>query len=540
MNALPSIAAPQPLPHHPAAVLGRAALSPSQQVAYDSLVTALSTNPVAALMGGRGTGKSRIVQALAAEHGGQVIGLSEIYEATIGADPGKWEEAVAQLVMSAFERCRLVIVDDFLRLPAISMDSTLRGGFFALVRRYVMQMVEQGDLRLVMVGPVPDPWQMPHDFYGNEAVIVEVGEFSADDYRRLAAAMAGAQRTAGIDFSVVFRFASMLNAYQLQQALALLRAEPVVSTEALVACLQAHVLYSNIRTAEVEQLAFDTLPGSEDIFEALQTHLTLAFEHPELAQQIGLKPKRGVLLYGPPGTGKTSIGRALAHRIKGKFFMIDGSFVSEPPRAFFNRVQNTVKEAKENSPSILFIDDADVLFQIEHIAGLVRYLLSLLDGLESETASNVCVMMTAMDPSKVPAALLRSGRVELWLETRTPDATTRARILQRWMGTELPGHQAVDYALLSHATEGFTAADLRRVVGDATALYAEDLVDGRAASDALTYALRANNEIVAVRARMATLLRDPKLAVGHLVDLPPSASTAAAHVAAATPSGVGA
>jgi len=519
MNTHPSNAAPLPQKNEPADALTRSDLSPAQQDAYDQLASSLLTNQVVALMGSRGAGKSRIVNALAKDQGGCVIGISDIYEATIQADPCKWEEAVERLVMSAFETSRLVIVDDFLLLPSISMESTLRGGYFALVRRYVMQTVKKRDLRFLMVGPVPEPWQMPHDFYGNEASIIEVGEFSAKDYVAIAANIVGEQLTSGVDFNIVFRFASMLNAYQLQQAFSLLRHEEGLDTDQLIVCLQDHVLHSNIRTAEVESLSFDTLPGSEAIFESLETHLTLAFENPELAQEIGLKPKRGVLLYGPPGTGKTSIGRALAHRIKGKFFMIDGSFVSEPPRAFFSRVQNTVKEAKENSPSILFIDDADVLFQIEHISGLVRYLLSLLDGLESETASNVCVMMTAMDPSKVPAALLRSGRVELWLETRTPDAATRERILQRWIGTELPEYESVDYPLLSHATEGFTAADLRRVMGDATALYAEDLVLGRPPCTASTYALRATNEIVSVRSRMADLLRDRSLAVGNLVDI---------------------
>src|SRR5262249_40171763 len=161
------------------------------------------------------------------------------------------------------------------------------------------------------------------------------------------------------------------------------------------------------------------------IVEALETNIVLPFENRKLAMELGLKPKRGVLLYGPPGTGKTSIGRALAHRMKGKFFLIDGSFISEPPNMFFEKFQAVVREAEENSPSVLFIDDADVLFRIDHVAGLVRYLLSLLDGLESETARNVCVMMTAMDVKKIPDALLRSGRVELWLETRQPSEETR-------------------------------------------------------------------------------------------------------------------
>lgn len=240
----------------------------------------------------------------------------------------------------------------------------------------------------------------------------------------------------------------------------------------------------------------------------------MPLEHRQLAQRLGLKPKRGVLLYGPPGTGKTSIGRALAHRMKGKFFLIDGSIVTEPPDPFFKKLETVIREAKESAPSVLFIDDADVLFDIVHISGLARYLLTLLDGLESESASHVCVMMTAMDVRKVPEALLRSGRVELWLETRAPLGADRGRVIKRWLGTDLPAYEAVDYATLSETTTGFTPADLRRITGDAKCLYAADQVKGRATTTAQAYLERAVANLVAVRGRMADVLGDDNLRIG--------------------------
>jgi ATP-dependent 26S proteasome regulatory subunit len=192
--------------------------------------------------------------------------------------------------------------------------------------------------------------------------------------------------------------------------------------------------------------------------------------------------------------------------------MIDGSINTEPPTAFFDQFQQIVKLAKENSPSVLFIDDADVLFGIHHVAGLVRYLLSLLDGLESESAGSVCVMMTAMDARRVPDALLRSGRVELWLETRTPDLETRGRILERWTKPGLPGKKAIDYKRLSAMTEGFTPADLRRIAADARLLYAGDLVDGRKPANATDYMVNAVQDIIDVRARMTQAIDECRAA----------------------------
>ena len=97
------------------------------------------------------------------------------------------------------------------------------------------------------------------------------------------------------------------------------------------------------------------------------------------------------------------------------------------------------EKAKQSAPSILFIDDSDMLFECQDIqsAGLYRYLLTLLDGLESETAGRVCVMMTVMDVATLPPALVRSGRVELWLTMSLPDQAARRAILRRHL-TNLP------------------------------------------------------------------------------------------------------
>lgn len=495
------------------------ALTPSQAQALAEIQTAMSNSRITALMGARGMGKSRVARALVASCGGRLITTQDIFAVTVAADPGLWENAVCQLVIEAFHEHELVILDDYLRLPVMSSDSILRGGFFRLIMEKVFAYADARDRRLVLIGPAPEVWQTAQNYYSNRACAVMLPDFGVADYTALGVAHLGPDRAASINFAAVHRFAGMLNGRQLALALRLLSDCAAPDAAAVIAALQEYVVGSNLRTREVEALTFDSLPGSEGIVEELETHLTIAFEHGDLARSIGLRPKRGVLLYGPPGTGKTSIGRALAHRIKGKFFMIDGSFVSEPPAAFFRRVLAVVEDAKANSPSVLFIDDADVLFGIQHISGLSRYLLSLLDGIESESAANVCVMMTAMDASKIPAALLRSGRIELWLETRLPDADTRARILRRWMSAALPDPDGVDYPLLAHATQGFVAADLRRVIADAKALYATDLTLGQPAHDANFYALSASNELVAARARMAEMLKDPKVAVGHIVPL---------------------
>ena len=96
----------------------------------------------------------------------------------------------------------------------------------------------------------------------------------------------------------------------------------------------------------------------------------------------------------------------------------------------------------------------------------------MLDGLESEGTARVCVMMTAMNLNHLPPALVRSGRVELWLEMRLPDAEARKKILQTHL-RGVPGTLAsCDTARVLSVTEGFTGADMKRLVEDAKGLYA--------------------------------------------------------------------
>ena len=76
----------------------------------------------------------------------------------------------------------------------------------------------------------------------------------------------------------------------------------------------------------------------------------------------------------------------------------NGTFISGTPN-FYRNVHQIFEAAKQNAPSIIFIDDSDVIFEDNDETGLYRYLLTMLDGLESESAGRVCVMLTAMEVS---------------------------------------------------------------------------------------------------------------------------------------------
>src|SRR5262249_6588343 len=117
--------------------------------------------------------------------------------------------------------------------------------------------------------------------------------------------------------------------------------------------------------------------------------------------------------------------------------------------------------------------------------------LTMLDGLESESLGRVCVMFTAMNIADLPPALVRSGRIELWLETALPDAVARQTILERHLAGLPADIGDADVVQLVEATDGFTGADLGPVNNDGKNLVAYGKAQARGCAAPTEYFLRA-------------------------------------------------
>ena len=493
---------------------GAQLLTPNQARAMEVVEQLMSAACYVGIMGYQGAGKTTILKELSAKYGGFIVSKEDVARVVAKAPPERSDSAIMDYFEFILGRYDLVFFDDFTDLiengSLVAPDFGQRMTYFArfivpqminAVKRAGKTFVVSGRPLLKENSTVPDA---PELLYGSpEVALAEIGASNAEDYAQIVRNCMEGSSCDNIDFEKLHQFAAHLNGYQIKNLGERLSSCDSPTTDQAIAITTHHYVRANTRTAEVEALTFDTLPGAEELVEKLEKHVVLPLENLDLARELDLRPKRGVLLFGPPGTGKTSIGRALAHRMRGKFFLIDGSVVTDWPGNFFLRFKSIMDQAKQSAPSIVFIDDADVLFTIPAIAGIPRYLLSLMDGMESETAGKVCIMMTAMNPSHIPEALLRSGRVELWLETKLPAVNVRESILRRWMSADLPEVDAVDYVELARATEGRTPADLRRLIADAKTLYASDKVRDRPSQTAASYLLRAIEHNAETRSRMS-------------------------------------
>jgi ATP-dependent 26S proteasome regulatory subunit len=462
-------------------------LLPAQRQTVDVLERALATDHVVELFGRGGAGKTTILQVLHDRLGGRLIASRDFIEASLNADPLALDETVYTVLRDALGAHDAVIVDDFNFIVAVSCCSHAypRQNFLAAAIVPLVAMAKEMGKALVIGNegyPVPGlDGRVPR---------VWIPQFTTDDYAKLCEAYLSPAQVQALEMKKIHRFAPKLSARQIADTCIALRSSDTLDTERLIAYLREHHMASNVDLQEVQQVDLRDLKGLDDVLEALEANVVLPLEDTETAEELNLKPKRGVLLAGPPGTGKTTIGRALAHRLKSKFFLIDGTVVSGTP-GFYQMIHRVFEAAKQNAPAIIFIDDTDVLFEDGQQTGLYRYLLTMLDGLESASAGRICLMMTAMDVGNLPPALVRSGRIELWLETRLPSTEARAAILADRCA-ELPAVMgAVDIDALAEASEDLSGADLKRLVDDGKLLFAFARSRGQPMQPTTTYFLTA-------------------------------------------------
>jgi transitional endoplasmic reticulum ATPase len=466
---------------------GNAALSPTQQTAFNALERELAGHNVAVLSGHEGAGRTRILRALHAKTGGAYLTTREFVEASAQRHPLALDETIYAVLSRAIEQHQTVIVDDFHFISFVSCCTNAypRQNFLIAALLPLATMARDQGKQLVLTAE-----GMPIFGLHERFPRVNVGAFAVEDYAVICASYLDAAAAQRIDYGKVHRFAPRLNARQLRNTCVALRDDRALETERFIHYLREHHLASNVDIEEVQAVDLKDLKGLDDTIEALEANVIMPLENADVSEELGLQPKRGVLLAGPPGTGKTTIGRALARRLKSKFFLLDGTVISGTPE-FFPRVHRIFEAARQNAPAVVFIDDSDVIFESGGDAGLYRFLLTMLDGLESKTAGRVCLIMTAMDVGNLPPALVRSGRIELWLETRLPPEEARAAIL-RDLCAGLPAAVAdVDLSAIAAATDGLAGADLKRVVEDGKLLFAFDREKTGSTKPPTSYFLRA-------------------------------------------------
>ncbi len=219
------------------------------------------------------------------------------------------------------------------------------------------------------------------------------------------------------------------------------------------------------------RVTYEEVGGLGREVKAMREIVELPLKHPELFARLGVEPHSGILLYGPPGCGKTLLAKVIASESEANMYPINGPEIMNKYYGETEaRLRDIFKEAKDNSPSIIFIDEIDAIApKREDVYGdvekrVVAQLLALMDGLDDR--GNVIVLGATNRPDSVDPALRRPGRFDREFEVSVPNEDGRLEILE--IHTRgMPINDEIDLKDLSTDLHGYTGADLKSLCREA-------------------------------------------------------------------------
>jgi cell division protease FtsH len=225
--------------------------------------------------------------------------------------------------------------------------------------------------------------------------------------------------------------------------------------------------------ASDQTISFDDVAGLEGVKADLQ-EIVEYLKSPEKFQRLGGRVPKGVLLNGPPGTGKTLLARAVAGEAGVPYYSVSASeFIQMFVGVGASRVRDLFKNAKDNSPAIIFVDEIDAIGR-QRGAGLggghdereqtLNQILNEMDGFTQ--TDSVIVLGATNRPDVLDPALLRPGRFDRHITVNRPTHKGRKEIFKVHV-RDVPLASDVDLGRLASSTVGLTGADIRNIVNEA-------------------------------------------------------------------------
>jgi 26S proteasome regulatory subunit T2 len=232
-----------------------------------------------------------------------------------------------------------------------------------------------------------------------------------------------------------------------------------------------------VSVMKVDNAPTDTyadIGGLEKQIQEMKEAVELPLTHPELYEDIGIKPPKGVILYGEPGTGKTLLAKAVANQTSATFLRVVGSeliqkYLGDGPKL----VRELFQAADDMAPSIVFIDEIDAVGtkRYDSTSGgereIQRTMLELLNQLDGfDERSDVKVIMATNRIDSLDPALIRPGRIDRKIEFPLPDQKTRRKIFQIHTSKMSLGED-VDIEEFVMAKDELSGADIKAVCTEA-------------------------------------------------------------------------
>lgn len=264
---------------------------------------------------------------------------------------------------------------------------------------------------------------------------------------------------------------------------------------------------------------FSAIAGMQDLKDIIQLDVIDALHEKERYAEYGLTIPNGILLYGPPGCGKTFFAERMAEEIGFNFYQLKPSDIQS---RFVNASQENIKklfdEARENAPSIIFIDELDAVVpnrdssNISHMnTSVVNEFLAQMNNCGED---GVFIIGATNRPNSIDPAILRSGRLDKVIYLPPPDFEARELMFKLYL-EKRPREVGLDYAALAKATDNYVSSDIRFICDEASRKALR--LDSRISKEILIDTIRHNkpsvslkelNSFINIRAKMEGLSGD--------------------------------
>lgn len=220
--------------------------------------------------------------------------------------------------------------------------------------------------------------------------------------------------------------------------------------------------------------SYADIGGLETQIQEVRESVELPLLHPELYEEMGIKPPKGVILYGAPGTGKTLLAKAVANQTSATFLRIVGSeliqkYLGDGPRL----VRQLFQVAAENAPSIVFIDEIDAIGtkRYDSTSGgereVQRTMLELLNQLDGfDDRGDVKVIMATNKIETLDPALIRPGRIDRKILFENPDQNTKRKIFALHT-SKMSLNEDVDLEEFIAQKDDLSGADIKAICSEA-------------------------------------------------------------------------
>lgn len=251
--------------------------------------------------------------------------------------------------------------------------------------------------------------------------------------------------------------------------------------------------------------SYADIGGLEQQIQEIKEAVELPLTHPELYEEMGIKPPKGVILYGVPGTGKTLLAKAVANQTSATFLRIVGSeliqkYLGDGPKL----VRELFKVAADHSPSIVFIDEIDAVGSKRYDSNsggereIQRTMLELLNQLDGfDDRGDIKVIMATNKIESLDPALIRPGRIDRKIEFPLPDIKTK-RYIFKIHTSRMSLADDVDLEEFVQAKDELSGADIKAVCTEAGLLALRErrmrvtMADLRAAREKTMFAKKDN------------------------------------------------